>query len=53
MSRPRKKKALDKGREARRVARKSGLKAGATKIVPDKRKMPPKHKADLVPAADE
>lgn len=53
MSRRRKKKVLDKGTEARRVARKSGLKAGATQIVPDKRKRPPKHKVDLVQAAGE
>jgi hypothetical protein len=53
MSRRRKKEVLDKGTEARRVARKSGLKAGATKVVPDKRKRPPKHKADLLQAAEE
>ena len=44
---------LDKGVEARRVARKSGLKAGATKVVADKRKKPPKHKADLLKEVEE
>lgn len=37
-------KTIDKGTEARRVARKSGLKAGATRVIEDKRKRPPKHK---------
>ena len=41
-------KGLDKGREARRVARKSGLKAGATRVIADKRKLPAKHKKDLL-----
>lgn len=39
-------KALDKGTEARRVARKSGLKPGATRVIEDKRKRPEKHKTD-------
>src|SRR5205814_193472 len=30
--------------EARRVARKSGIAPGATRVIPDKRKRPPKHK---------
>ena len=42
----RRKKRLDKGTEARRVARKSGLSPRATRILPDKRKKPPKHKLD-------
>ncbi|HTZ46094.1 MAG TPA: hypothetical protein VMH20_00775 [Verrucomicrobiae bacterium] len=42
----RRKKQLDKGSEARRVARKSGLKAGATRVIDDKRQKPPKHKID-------
>jgi len=44
----RRKKKLDKGTEARRVARKSGLAASATRVIPDKRKRPPKHKTDLL-----
>jgi len=43
----RRKKKLDKGTEARRVARKSGLIPGATRVVEDKRRKPPKHKRDL------
>jgi hypothetical protein len=42
----RRKKQLDKGTEARRVARKSGLLPAATRVIPDKRKNPPKHKKD-------
>jgi hypothetical protein len=37
-------KALDKGTEARRVARKSGLRPAATRVIQDKRKRPEKHK---------
>jgi hypothetical protein len=44
----RRKKKLNKGTEARRVARKSGLKPGATRVIPDKRRKPPKHKEDLL-----
>lgn len=40
------KKKLDKGTEARRVARKSGLTPSATRVMADKRKKPPKHKID-------
>ncbi len=43
--RKRKRKTLDKGREARRVARNSGLKPPETQIIPDKRKRPEKHKS--------
>jgi len=43
----RRKKKLDKGTEARRVARKSGLIPGATRVVEDKRRKPPKHKRAL------
>jgi hypothetical protein len=43
-----KKKKLDKGVEARRRARKSGLVAATTRVVPDKRKKPEKHKLDLL-----
>jgi hypothetical protein len=38
------KQILDKGTEARRVARKSGIAPGATRVIPDKRKRPSKHK---------
>ena len=47
MSRARKKK-LDKGVEARRRARKVGLIPLTTRVVPDKRKKPEKHKRDLL-----
>ncbi len=39
----RKKKVLDVGKEARRQARKSGVAPAATRVIPDKRKRPPKH----------
>ena len=39
-------KKLDKGAEARRLARKIGPKPGATRVVVDKRKKPEKYKAD-------
>ncbi len=42
------KKELDKGTEARRVARKSGLAPAATRVIPDKRKKSPKHAKDLL-----
>jgi hypothetical protein len=38
------KKILDKGTEARRAARNSGIAPAATRVIPDKRKRPPKHK---------
>jgi hypothetical protein len=41
------KKRLDKGVEARRRARKTGLVPATTRVVPDKRKKPEKHKRDL------
>jgi hypothetical protein len=44
----RREKKLDKGTETRRVARKSGIKPGATRVIPDKRREPPKHKEDLL-----
>lgn len=44
----RRKKRLEKGKEARRRARKSGLKAGATRVIEDKRRKPEKHKPDLL-----
>lgn len=47
----RKKKKLDKGTEARRRARSSGLAPAGTRVIPDKRKKPEKHRkgtADLL-----
>ena len=49
----RKRKSLDKGAEARRLARKIGPKPGATQVVVDKRKKPEKHKAKWVEADTE
>jgi hypothetical protein len=40
----RKKKILDRGSEARRAARNSGLAPGETRVIPDKRRRPTKHK---------
>jgi hypothetical protein len=39
---------LEKGTEARRRARKSGLAPGGTRVIEDKRKKPEKHKRDLL-----
>jgi hypothetical protein len=47
MKRVRKKK-LDKGAEARRLARKVAGVPANTRVIPDKRKMPAKHKLDLL-----
>jgi hypothetical protein len=47
MRRARKRK-LDKAVEARRRARKVGLIPATTRVVPDKRKKPEKHKGDLL-----
>lgn len=44
----RKKQRLDKGVEARRRARKSGLAPAITRVIPDKRKKQQKHKPDLL-----
>ena len=44
----RRKKRLDKGKEARRRARNAGLAPAATRVIEDKRKNPPKHKRDLL-----
>jgi hypothetical protein len=38
------KKVLDRGKEARRAARQSGIAPAVTRVVADKRKRPPKHK---------
>jgi hypothetical protein len=48
----RRKKQLDKGLEARRRARRAGLAPGGTRVIPDKRKKPEKHKADLLAEVD-
>ena len=40
------KKKFDKATEARRIARKSGPAPATTRVIPDKRKKPPKHKKD-------
>jgi hypothetical protein len=37
-------KKFDRGREARRAARKSGVVPASTRVIEDKRKRPPKHK---------
>ena len=44
----RRRKKLDKGTEARRVARKSGPAPAVTRVIPDKRKKAAKHKQDLL-----
>jgi hypothetical protein len=42
----RRKRTLNKGTEARRRARKSGLSPATTRVIEDKRRKPPKHKKD-------
>jgi hypothetical protein len=42
------KKVIDKGKEARRAARNSGLAPAVTRVIPDKRKRPAKHKKQLL-----
>jgi len=49
----RRKKRLEKGTEARRRARKSGLLPAATRVVEDKRRKNEKHKKDLLREADQ
>jgi hypothetical protein len=49
----RRKDKLDKAVEARRVARKSRLAPGATRVIPDKRKKPAKHKKALLSETEE
>jgi hypothetical protein len=44
----RKKKIIDVGKEARRAARNSGLAPAVTRVIPDKRRRPPKHKKRLL-----
>lgn len=46
----RKKKMIDVGKEARRVARKSGIAPAVTRVIPDKRKRPAKHKKQILEA---
>jgi len=46
--RRKRKKTLDKGTEARRRARASGLAPAGTRVIADKRKKPAKHKTDLL-----
>jgi hypothetical protein len=43
-------KVLDKGTEARRAARNSGIAPAVTRVIPDKRKRPSKHKKQLIEA---
>jgi hypothetical protein len=42
------KRVLDKGTEARRAARNSGIAPAVTRVIPDKRKRPAKHKKRLI-----
>ena len=44
----RRKKGLEKGKEARRRARNSGLAPAVTRIIEDKRKKKQKHRRDLL-----
>jgi hypothetical protein len=46
----RKKKRFEAGKEARRRARASGLAPASTRVIPDKRKRPPKHRKDWIEA---
>jgi hypothetical protein len=45
-----KKKRLDKGTEARRLARKAAPKPSSTRVVEDKRRKPEKHKRQWLEA---
>jgi hypothetical protein len=44
----RKKQRFEAGKEARRRARASGIAPATTRVIPDKRKRPAKHKKDMV-----
>jgi hypothetical protein len=44
----RKKQRFEAGKEARRRARASGIAPASTRVIPDKRKRPAKHKKDMV-----
>jgi hypothetical protein len=46
------KKPLDKGTEARRLARNAAAKPSSTRVVEDKRKKPEKHKTKWTETAD-
>ena len=48
----RKKDRLEKGTEARRRARKSGLRPANTRVIPDKRRKTGKHKPDMLQELD-
>jgi hypothetical protein len=48
----RKKDRRKKGTEARRRARKSALAPAGTRVIPDKRRKPQKHKPDLLQQVD-
>ena len=45
------KKRFEAAKEARRRARASALPPASTRVIPDKRKRPPKHKPDLLQEA--
>lgn len=47
MSRSRRKKKLTSGKEARRIARTLVGQPKPERVIPDKRKKPPKHKKEL------
>lgn len=47
MSRSRRKKRLTPGKEARRIARTLVGQPQPERVIPDKRKKPPKHKKDI------
>lgn len=47
MARKRRKKKLDPAKEARRLARLQAGQPPAERIIPDKRRKPPKHKKEL------
>ncbi|MGC2767207.1 MAG: hypothetical protein WB607_16985 [Candidatus Acidiferrum sp.] len=49
----RRRKKLDKAVEARRAARKSKLAPSTTRVIPDKRSKPIKHKKNLLMDAEE
>lgn len=44
---------IDVGKEVRRVARKSGIAPAATRVIPDKRTRPEKHKKQWLDAETE
>jgi hypothetical protein len=48
MTRKRKKSKFEKGTEARRVARESAGTPPAARVIPDRRRRPPKHKKSLL-----